>query len=106
MQSFCHTFQSASLILGILNIHTDVLISLLFIFILQDEVSEHRLVVLFYLNDDNPHPFFKWSDVRPGNYICLHAPAFHSFLDGQVGFRIDRANQVRILSTSGDIISA
>ncbi|XP_064614987.1 uncharacterized protein LOC135479155 [Liolophura sinensis] len=72
---------------------------------IMDEVSEHRLVVLFYVKDDNPYPYFKWGDVRPGNYICVHAPAFHSFMDGQVGFRIDRANQVRILSTSGEVIS-
>jgi hypothetical protein len=55
--------------------------------------------VEFYLDDfgDNPFPYFSYSKVKPGGYICLVAPVMHRFGDGTVGIRIDLPEKVRVL---------
>ncbi|XP_021340138.1 uncharacterized protein LOC110441347 [Mizuhopecten yessoensis] len=57
-----------------------------------------EIYVAFYLDFDNPSPYFHWSDVVPGKYICIEDPYIHFFLNGAVGMRVDKAANVRILS--------
>lgn len=61
------------------------------------------MMMHFYIDDDNTYPYFKWSDLAPGNYICIQMPVIHKFMDGQTGFRIDYAWQVRVITASGDL---
>ncbi|XP_071085093.1 uncharacterized protein [Haliotis cracherodii] len=53
--------------------------------------------LFFYLDFDNPDPYFTWDDLQPGNYICIKNPHLHIFLDGQAGLRIDEASSVKII---------
>ncbi|XP_064615529.1 uncharacterized protein LOC135479570 [Liolophura sinensis] len=70
---------------------------------IMGDKSKILRIVHFHMPGMNPFPFFKWSDAVPGNYVCIRAPSFHSFKDGQVGFRINHASHVRILSASGQL---
>ncbi|XP_060561373.1 uncharacterized protein LOC132721125 isoform X2 [Ruditapes philippinarum] len=65
---------------------------------LKDEHGNESKVE-FYLDDfgDNPFPYFSYSQVKPGGYICLVAPVMHEFRDGTIGIRIDLPEQVRVL---------
>lgn len=53
--------------------------------------------VEFYLDFDNPLPFFSYRDVKPGNYICLENACIHHFLDGATGIRIDDPSHVHVI---------
>ncbi|XP_061178490.1 uncharacterized protein LOC133187147 isoform X1 [Saccostrea echinata] len=55
-----------------------------------------EIYVGFYLDYDNPYPYFTWGDVRPGKFICLHDPRIHFFLDGSVGIRVNESSEVFI----------
>lgn len=57
-----------------------------------------ELYVAFYLDFDNPCPFFTWSDLRPGRFICIRDPCRHYFMDGSVGIRVDEASDVKIFN--------
>lgn len=60
---------------------------------LQD--SERReIYASFYLSNNDPSPFFRWSDVVPGNFIAILSPCIHFFNDGTVGLRVDKASYV------------
>lgn len=60
---------------------------------LQD--SERReIYASFYLPNDDPSPYFRWSDVVPGNFIAILSPCIHFFNDGTVGLRVDKASYV------------
>ncbi|XP_061178384.1 uncharacterized protein LOC133187027 [Saccostrea echinata] len=65
---------------------------------IQDE-NNAEIYVGFYLDNDNPYPYFTWGDVRPGKFICLHDPRIHFFLDGSVGIRVNESNEVFIFDT-------
>ncbi|KAK3594343.1 hypothetical protein CHS0354_004697 [Potamilus streckersoni] len=64
--------------------------------LIRDKKGEETHV-LFYLDNDNPFPFFSWNDIRPGLYICFEEAFFHAFMDGTVGLRIEDASTVTIL---------
>ncbi|KAL3848317.1 hypothetical protein ACJMK2_019185 [Sinanodonta woodiana] len=64
--------------------------------IIRDKKGEETHV-LFYLDHDNPLPFFSWNDIRPGFYICFEEAFFHAFIDGTVGLRIEDASTVTML---------
>ncbi|XP_021369225.1 uncharacterized protein LOC110460574 isoform X2 [Mizuhopecten yessoensis] len=64
---------------------------------LQDKVRD-EVYVAFYLNHDEPRPYFRWSDVVPGRYLCIADPYIHQFLDGSVGIRVDDPSTVRAFS--------
>ncbi|KAK3579601.1 hypothetical protein CHS0354_012018 [Potamilus streckersoni] len=64
--------------------------------LIRDKKGEETHV-LFYLDNDNPFPFFSWKDIRPGLYICFEEAFFHAFMDGTVGLRIEDASTVTIL---------
>ena len=53
--------------------------------------------VEFYLDYDNPAPFFSYQDITPGNYICLENACVHHFMDGTTGIRIDDPSEVHVL---------
>ncbi|XP_061169564.1 uncharacterized protein LOC133178927 [Saccostrea echinata] len=60
---------------------------------LQD--SERReIYVSFYLPNDNPTPYFQWSDIVPGKFVAILFPCIHFFGDGTVGLRVDKAKNV------------
>ncbi|XP_067669581.1 uncharacterized protein [Haliotis asinina] len=61
------------------------------------DVNLEETFVMFYLSFDNPYPFFSWSQLTPGNYICIQNAVFHNFLDGTTGIRVDEASDVRII---------
>ena len=63
---------------------------------LQDKKDEVT-TVMFYLDDDNPFPFFSYSQVKPGNFLCLLNPVIHYFMDGTVGIRVDNPADVSII---------
>ena len=55
--------------------------------------------VEFYLLgtfDDKPEPYFSYSDVKPGNYICIQKPQVTTFLDDTVGIKSVNPQQVHI----------
>ncbi|XP_060080993.1 uncharacterized protein LOC132560337 [Ylistrum balloti] len=56
-----------------------------------------EIYVAFYLDFDNPFPYFHWTSVVPGRFICIEDPYIHFFLDGSVGIRVEEAESVRIL---------
>ncbi|XP_053406587.1 uncharacterized protein LOC123546263 [Mercenaria mercenaria] len=63
------------------------------------DARDNESKVEFYFDHlgDNPFPFFTYSQVKPGNYICLEDPIMHRFMDGTVGIRIDNPEQVQVL---------
>lgn len=63
---------------------------------LRDD-CDNKSKVEFHLDNDDPSPFFSYSQVKPGGYICILNAAKHLFRDGSVGFRIDHPDQVKIL---------
>ncbi|KAK3098530.1 hypothetical protein FSP39_020369 [Pinctada imbricata] len=63
---------------------------------IQDTVKE-EIYVAFYLDYDNPFPFFHWGAVRPGRFICIESPFIHYFLDGSVGLRIEDPSEVTFI---------
>ncbi|XP_021369227.1 uncharacterized protein LOC110460574 isoform X4 [Mizuhopecten yessoensis] len=64
---------------------------------LQDK-DRDEVYVAFYLNHDEPRPYFRWSDVVPGRYLCIADPYIHQFLDGSVGIRVDDPSTVRVFA--------
>ncbi|XP_048745168.1 uncharacterized protein LOC125658094 isoform X2 [Ostrea edulis] len=62
---------------------------------IQDR-NEEEIYLGFYLDYDDPYPYFTWGDVRPGRFICLHDPCIHFFLDGSIGIRVDNSSEVFI----------
>ncbi|KAK7090338.1 uncharacterized protein [Littorina saxatilis] len=52
--------------------------------------------VLFHVNGD-PMPYFRYEQLREGNFLCYQNAFIHFFLDGTVGFRIDNASEVHIM---------
>ncbi|XP_062588473.1 uncharacterized protein LOC134250136 isoform X2 [Saccostrea cucullata] len=57
---------------------------------LQD--SERReIYASFYLPNDDPTPYFEWSDLVPGKFVAILFPCIHFFLDSTVGLRVDKS---------------
>ena len=52
--------------------------------------------VLFY-NRGDPMPYFRYDQLRDGNFLCFEHAYMHFFLDGTMGFRIDDAKDVHIM---------
>lgn len=52
--------------------------------------------VLFY-NRGDPMPYFRYDQLRDGNFLCFEHAYMHLFLDGTIGFRIDDAKDVHIM---------
>ncbi|XP_078326346.1 uncharacterized protein LOC111126427 [Crassostrea virginica] len=63
---------------------------------LQD-ADRREIYVSFYLPNDDPTPYFRWSDVVPGKFIAILFPCIHFFTDGTVGIRVDKASHVTCL---------
>ncbi|KAK7483873.1 hypothetical protein BaRGS_00024890 [Batillaria attramentaria] len=61
-----------------------------------EDIEGRELYVIFY-NDEFPWPFFQYSQLREGNFLCLNDARIHLFLDGSVGFRVDDPSDVRII---------
>ncbi|XP_071084689.1 uncharacterized protein [Haliotis cracherodii] len=61
------------------------------------DVNKEETFVMFYLDFDRPYPYFSWSQLTPGNYICIENAVFHNFMDGTTGIRVDEASDVRII---------
>ncbi|XP_045190223.2 uncharacterized protein LOC123547306 isoform X2 [Mercenaria mercenaria] len=66
----------------------------------KDEESK----VEFYLDQyhDDPSPFFRYSQIKPGGYICLKNPVIHHFLDRTYGFRVNNPDEVKVLEMQID----
>ncbi|XP_060083307.1 uncharacterized protein LOC132562576 [Ylistrum balloti] len=64
---------------------------------LQDKDGE-EVYVGFYLQGDDPRPYFRWEDVTPGRFLCIQDPYIHRFLDQSVGIRVDDPSTVRAFS--------
>ncbi|XP_033760710.1 uncharacterized protein LOC117342620 isoform X2 [Pecten maximus] len=64
---------------------------------LQDKDGD-EVYVAFYLERDDPRPYFRWDDVVPGRYICIEDPYIHPFMDGSVGIRVDFPSAVRVFA--------
>ncbi|CAG2206093.1 unnamed protein product [Mytilus edulis] len=62
----------------------------------KDKNGEETYVA-FYLDYDNPFPFFSWSGIRPGRFITIDNPFIHYFMDGSVGLRIEEPSTVSII---------
>ena len=62
----------------------------------QDD-CENKSKVEFYIDCDHPLPYFSFSQVKPGGYICIVNAAKHLFRDGSVGMRIDKPENIKIL---------
>lgn len=62
----------------------------------QDKNGEETYVA-FYLDYDNPFPFFSWSGIRPGRFITIDNPFIHYFRDGSVGLRIEEPSTVSLI---------
>ncbi|KAH3853518.1 uncharacterized protein LOC127875312 [Dreissena polymorpha] len=65
---------------------------------LKDDIDSESKVE-FYLDHvgDNPAPFFSYSMVKPGNFICILKPLVHGFMDGTIGFKIEDPSNVYII---------
>lgn len=63
---------------------------------IQDKAGDETYVA-FYLDYNNPFPFFNWRDVRPGRFIAIIDPCIHYFMDGSVGLRIEDPSQVSFI---------
>ncbi|XP_061169952.1 uncharacterized protein LOC133179178 [Saccostrea echinata] len=57
---------------------------------LQDS-DRREIYASFYLPNDDPTPYFQWSDVVPGKFVAVLFPCIHFFLDFTVGLRVDKA---------------
>ncbi|XP_025079802.1 uncharacterized protein LOC112555584 [Pomacea canaliculata] len=64
---------------------------------LQDTKGQ-EIPVFFYLDHDLSEPYFTWRQLSVGNFFCLEHAYIHVFLDGQVGIRVDDANEVSIIT--------
>ncbi|XP_036367136.1 uncharacterized protein LOC115222384 isoform X1 [Octopus sinensis] len=53
--------------------------------------------LIFYHQESDPYPYFSWDQLKVGKYICILEPEIHHFFDGQVGFRINSTEEVRVL---------
>ncbi|KAK7483859.1 hypothetical protein BaRGS_00024876 [Batillaria attramentaria] len=52
--------------------------------------------VLFYVLED-PMPFFRYDQLRPGTFFCMDRGFLHHFADKTVGFRVDHPSDVLLL---------
>ena len=59
--------------------------------------SEGFISFVLFHNDGDPRPYFRYDQLREGNFLCYEHAYMHYFLDDTVGFRIDDASEVRIL---------
>lgn len=59
--------------------------------------NDGQLQVMFYVDYDNPLPYFTWDDITPGNYLCIRNASVHHFIDGSIGIRVDEACDVQII---------
>lgn len=65
-----------------------------------EDSSGNEIRVYFYLDHDRPEPYFKWSQLKVGNFLCLEHAYIHVFLDGSTGFRVDEAGDVSVIGAS------
>ncbi|KAK3602121.1 hypothetical protein CHS0354_003154 [Potamilus streckersoni] len=56
-----------------------------------------QTIVLFYLDNDDPAPYFQWEDLYPGRFVCIICPTFHRLLDKWTGFRIRQPSEILML---------
>eukprot|EP00106_Octopus_bimaculoides_P011552 XP_014778994.1 PREDICTED: uncharacterized protein LOC106875397 [Octopus bimaculoides] len=66
---------------------------------IRDVTGEIRHV-MFYLTEFISEPYFRWDQLKVGNYIVIIKPQIHYFVDGHVGFRIDSLNVIRIIDNN------
>ena len=52
--------------------------------------------VLFH-NDGDPKPYFRYDQLRDGNFLCYMHAHIHVFNDRTMGFRIDDQKEIHIL---------
>ena len=52
--------------------------------------------VLFH-NDGDPKPYFRYDQLRDGNFLCYTHAHIHVFGDRTMGFRIDDPKEIHIL---------
>ena len=52
--------------------------------------------VLFH-NPGDPWPYFRYDQLRDGNFLCYTQAHIHVFNDRTVGFRIDDPKEIHIL---------
>ncbi|XP_014775622.1 uncharacterized protein LOC106872955 [Octopus bimaculoides] len=55
------------------------------------------MILIFCHKEPDPFPYFSWSQLKMGKYICILEPKRHYFHDGQVGFKIDSTRKIRII---------
>ncbi|XP_029648290.1 MATH and LRR domain-containing protein PFE0570w-like isoform X2 [Octopus sinensis] len=55
------------------------------------------MILIFCHKEPDPFPYFSWSQLKIGNYICILEPKRFYFRGGQVGFKIDSTQEIRIL---------
>ena len=51
--------------------------------------------VLFH--NDDPKPYFRYDQLRDGNFLCYTHAYIHVFNDRTMGFRIDDPKEIHIL---------
>ncbi|KAK3091213.1 hypothetical protein FSP39_017992 [Pinctada imbricata] len=61
------------------------------------DVTGSELYIAFYLDDDDPSPYFTWDDVRPGRFICIENGRLRHFISGDTGIRIEEACNVSFI---------
>ena len=52
--------------------------------------------VLFH-NPGDPKPYFRYDQLRDGNFLCYMHAHIHVFNDRTMGFRIDDPKEIHIL---------
>lgn len=62
---------------------------------LQD--SEGNASFVLFYNKEDPQPYFRYEQLRDGNFFCLEHAHLHFFADGTVGFRVDEPRHVHIM---------
>nr|KAG5690967.1 hypothetical protein BaRGS_027286 [Batillaria attramentaria] len=63
-----------------------------------EDAEGNSSFVLFY-NREDPEPYFRYDQLRDGNYFCFEHAHLHFFADGTVGFRVDDPMHVHIMES-------
>jgi hypothetical protein len=62
----------------------------------QDRFGK-EIRIFFYLDNDVSEPYFRFSQLDRGNFLCMEHAYIHTFLDGTTGIRVDDACDVSII---------
>ena len=73
-------------------------------FYFHQDIKKNELYIAFYLDNDNPAPYFTWDDLKPGRFICIKNGRLRHFTSGDTGIRVEDADTVSFVDVKKETV--